>query len=117
MLEPVKNCDNIARVLKNYDNDIKKYLREYNPDPNGPYGIKSEVLETFVKSCGKCLRFKVCVCVCVHLCENENENEDEKQRERERGRESKRVSELNCTTFGGNGLISSPAPSFSQCIE
>jgi len=56
MLELVKNCKNIADVLKDYDNDIKKFLRYHNPDPSGPYGIKAEVLKNFVKSCaGYCV--------------------------------------------------------------
>ena len=53
MVELVKNSKNVADVLHQYDNDIKKYLREVSPDENGPYGMKSELLETFVKSCGK----------------------------------------------------------------
>jgi hypothetical protein len=59
MLELVKNCKNIADVLKEYDNDIKKFLRHHNPDPSGPYGIKAEALKTFVKSCGKLIALSV----------------------------------------------------------
>lgn len=52
MLELVKDAKNIADVLEGYDNDIKKFLRDENPDPSGPYGMKAEVLDTFIKSCG-----------------------------------------------------------------
>jgi phosphatidylinositol 3-kinase len=56
MLELVKDAKNIADVLEGYDNDIKKFLRDENPDPSGPYGMKAEVLDTFIKSCaGYCV--------------------------------------------------------------
>lgn len=45
------NAQSIDHVIRNYDGDIQRYLRLHHPDPHGPYGIESGVLDTFVKSC------------------------------------------------------------------
>eukprot|EP01102_Stenamoeba_stenopodia_P008403 TRINITY_DN2413_c0_g1_i3.p1 TRINITY_DN2413_c0_g1~~TRINITY_DN2413_c0_g1_i3.p1 ORF type:complete len:756 (-),score=166.31 TRINITY_DN2413_c0_g1_i3:142-2073(-) len=56
MLQCVPKCVSIATVLKRYDGDIKKYLREANPDSNAEFGMRPEVLDTFVRSCaGYCV--------------------------------------------------------------
>ena len=40
------------------DRSGQKYLEKCQPDPSGPFGIKAEVLDTFVKSCGAfCVAF------------------------------------------------------------
>lgn len=52
MLECVPNAKNISEVLKEYGGDLKKYLKHHNPDPNADYGIKPQVLNNFVRSCG-----------------------------------------------------------------
>jgi len=52
MLECVSNSKNISEVIKESGGDLKKYLKNHNPDPAGDYGIKPQVLNNFVRSCG-----------------------------------------------------------------
>ncbi|GMH39569.1 hypothetical protein BSKO_07467 [Bryopsis sp. KO-2023] len=45
----------LASILSKHKT-IQKYLQGYHPDPNGPFGLEEEVLNTFVKSCaGYCV--------------------------------------------------------------
>ncbi|BDA44872.1 phosphatidylinositol 3-kinase VPS34 [Coccomyxa sp. Obi] len=45
----------LARVIAEHKS-IHRYWALYNADPSGPYGVKAEVLDTFVKSCaGYCV--------------------------------------------------------------
>lgn len=32
---------------------FQNFFRKYAPSDNGPYGISAEVMDTYVKSCGK----------------------------------------------------------------
>ena len=54
LLEIVPNSKNIADVLSNFGNDLKKFLRHHNPPPESPqtYDIQPVVLDNFVRSCG-----------------------------------------------------------------
>ena len=54
MLELVSDSMNIAKVIMKYgtNNPLRLYLKELHPDPNGPYGIKESVLDTFLRSVG-----------------------------------------------------------------
>ena len=47
----------VAEILKNYD--IQKYFRIHAPCEHAPYGISPDVMDTYIKSCGKCLFFNV----------------------------------------------------------
>ena len=50
------NSQSLASVIKNYDHDIQKFLRENARDNDGPYGIQADVLDNFVRSCaGYCV--------------------------------------------------------------
>ena len=53
MVECVPNSHTIAWILRNYKKDILNYLRQHNPTPSAPYGVDPEVINTFVRSCGK----------------------------------------------------------------
>jgi len=50
MLECVPNALNVSIILTQYNGDIKKFLKEHNPDPVGPYGINPIVHDTFIRS-------------------------------------------------------------------
>ena len=54
MVEFVPNSINLATVLERYgnDNQIHNFFREHHPDPNAPYSIDPEVINTFIRSCG-----------------------------------------------------------------
>lgn len=55
MVECISPSTSIASVLKKYDGNIQKYLRDQSPG-DGDYNIDPEVLDTFVKSCaGYCV--------------------------------------------------------------
>jgi phosphatidylinositol 3-kinase len=41
----------VASVLEEH-NSIQAYFRKHRPDPSAPYGIKPEVMDTYVRSCG-----------------------------------------------------------------
>ncbi|KAJ2848282.1 Phosphatidylinositol (PI) 3-kinase [Coemansia brasiliensis] len=46
----------LAAILSENNNSILAYLRKTNPDPDGPYGVAADVMETYVKSCaGYCV--------------------------------------------------------------
>eukprot|EP01035_Chromulina_nebulosa_P019704 gene19704-25628_t len=50
-MEFVSDSLPISAILKQYNNSISNYLKNFNPDENGPYGISPIALDTFVKSC------------------------------------------------------------------
>ena len=55
MLEMVESTS-LTDVLKQYNNDIQKYLRQHAEDPSGSYGIAENVIDNFVRSCaGYCV--------------------------------------------------------------
>lgn len=41
----------VAAVLEEHTS-IQAYFRKHQPDPGAPYGIKPEVMDTYVRSCG-----------------------------------------------------------------
>lgn len=43
----------VAEVLKNYSDSIQKFFRSHAPAEGAPYGISPDVMDTYVKSCGK----------------------------------------------------------------
>jgi hypothetical protein len=43
----------VASVLEEH-NSIQAYFRKHRPDPSAAYGIKPEVMDTYVRSCGAC---------------------------------------------------------------
>lgn len=48
----------LATVLDEHQNNVLSYFRQYHPDssPNGIYGIDSQVMETYIRSCaGYCV--------------------------------------------------------------
>ena len=49
LMEFVDGSDAVSAILSQYKT-IQQYLRTYNEDPNGPYGINSDVFENFIKS-------------------------------------------------------------------
>src|SRR4051794_17105236 len=53
MVECVQESQTIADILETYGNDIHHYFRKYHPSPESPFGIEPEVINTFVRSCGK----------------------------------------------------------------
>lgn len=59
MLECIQNSKNINDVVKDYGKDtlsLQKFLAKHNPDSNGPFGIKPQALNNFVRSCaGYCV--------------------------------------------------------------
>lgn len=55
IIECVPHCHALARVLAEH-RSIVKYLAQFHPDPAGPFGLKAEVLNNFVRSCaGYCV--------------------------------------------------------------
>jgi len=42
----------MAKILEEYNNDLRAFLRKHNPDPSAENGINSAVMDTYVKSCG-----------------------------------------------------------------
>lgn len=46
----------LAAVLNDHQNNVLSFFRQYHPDPgpDGIYGIDSQVMETYIRSCGKC---------------------------------------------------------------
>lgn len=53
MVEWVQPSYTLAAILKEYGNDLHNFFKKYNSDESGPYGIRSDVINTFVRSCGK----------------------------------------------------------------
>lgn len=43
----------VAEVLKNYNDSIQKFFRSNATCESAPYGISPDVMDTYVKSCGK----------------------------------------------------------------
>lgn len=45
----------LAAVLNEHQNNILDFLRQHHPDsgPDGIYGIDAQVMETYIRSCGK----------------------------------------------------------------
>lgn len=56
-MECIRPSYTIANILKEHGGDLRNFFRKYNADESGPYGIKAEVIDTFVRSCGSLLRF------------------------------------------------------------
>lgn len=54
----------LAAVLNEYQNNILEFLRQSHPDTsaNGVLGVESNVMETYLRSCGK---RKICAYVVV----------------------------------------------------
>ena len=52
----------VADVLKNNSDSIQKYFRCHAPSENAPYGISTEVMDTYVKSCGNTAYHVVIFC-------------------------------------------------------
>ena len=50
IMEFVTDSECISAILKEHKS-ISNYLRNHNPDKNGPYEISPSVMDTFVKSC------------------------------------------------------------------
>ena len=48
----VPKSDAVAHILKEHKS-IQNYFRHYGPLETGPYGISHEVMDTYIKSCGK----------------------------------------------------------------
>lgn len=46
----------VAEVLKNYNDSIQKFFRSNASCESAPYGISPDVMDTYVKSCGKLTR-------------------------------------------------------------
>lgn len=47
----------VAEVLKNYGDSIQRFFRVHASNENAPYGVSPEVMDTYVKSCGKSYYF------------------------------------------------------------
>ena len=46
----------LSKLLSEYSRDLKAFFRQQHPDRAGPYGIKAEVMDNYVKSCaGYCV--------------------------------------------------------------
>ena len=47
----------IAAIVSEYNGSLLNYLRAHNPDEGsvGTFGVKKSVLDTFVRSCGRCI--------------------------------------------------------------
>jgi phosphatidylinositol 3-kinase len=45
----------LASVLNDHQNNVLTLFRQYHPDPgpDGVYGVDSQVMETYIRSCGK----------------------------------------------------------------
>ena len=55
VMEFVQDMNQISAIEKT-DKSISGFLRRRQPDPNGPFGIKEDVHDTFIKSCaGNCV--------------------------------------------------------------
>ena len=48
----VPNSDAVAHILATHKS-IQAYFRNYGPFDKGPYGISIEMMDTYIKSCGK----------------------------------------------------------------
>ena len=58
MVQAVPSSKNVADVILEYPTQpVHSWLREHHPEKGGPYGIKPQILERFIKSCGT-LRYK-----------------------------------------------------------
>lgn len=51
IMEFVEGSMPISAVLSAHGNSLLNFLRIHNADPNGPFGIKLQTMDTFVKSC------------------------------------------------------------------
>lgn len=49
----VQYIESIPLSMVSKEKAIQKYLRDYNPSESAPYGIAAEVMDNYVKSCGK----------------------------------------------------------------
>lgn len=56
----------VAEILRNYESSIQKYFRLHAPCEGAPYGISPEVMDTYVKSCGKKIFF-VCINITIFI--------------------------------------------------
>lgn len=46
----------LSKVLSEYSRDIKSFFRQYHADRTGPFGVKAQVMDNYVKSCaGYCV--------------------------------------------------------------
>lgn len=50
----VQYIESIALSEVSKEKAIQKFLRQHNPSDTDPYGIAAEVMDNYVKSCGKC---------------------------------------------------------------
>jgi phosphatidylinositol 3-kinase len=50
LVQLVPDCLNLAQILAESKNDIRRYLQAQHPAPDAPYGIEPSVFERFVKS-------------------------------------------------------------------
>jgi phosphatidylinositol 3-kinase len=66
LLECVPESMNLATILSEYNGDIQKFLRKFNPDPKAPYGITPVALDNFIRSTG------TFPSVCLALRQNRN---------------------------------------------
>ena len=49
----VEFIESIALSEVSKEKAIQKFLRQHNPSETGPYGIAAEVMDNYLKSCGK----------------------------------------------------------------
>ncbi|KAK9813719.1 hypothetical protein WJX73_005251 [Symbiochloris irregularis] len=55
LMECILPSTALAKVLEEH-RSIHRYLAQFHPDPSSPFGVKAEVLDTFVRSCaGYCV--------------------------------------------------------------
>jgi phosphatidylinositol 3-kinase len=58
----------LAAVLNDHQNNVLSFFRQYHPDPgpDGIYGIDSQVMETYIRSCGKCSACGAYMCTTIY---------------------------------------------------
>jgi phosphatidylinositol 3-kinase len=52
LVQLVKKSDAVAHILSTHKS-IQAYFRSHGPSEKGPYGISPEIMDTYIKSCGK----------------------------------------------------------------
>jgi phosphatidylinositol 3-kinase len=53
MVQCVPESETIQNIFTDYNNDIHNYLRKYYPKEGARFRIEPEVIENFIRSCGK----------------------------------------------------------------